>query len=195
MNTSRHYGIIMVCWTWSRTRKPLSRDSSLLSNFSVIQLWFHHKKDARLLEFVILSVPPLSSYKQFTSKVLHCFVIIDCFLLSATCQSLVEDKVDQYRENMKEWYWVGRMCWWTTLFSPWICLFSSAGQQVPADVLLSPKPAKIMKCEKLQLQIPVCLNCLPICPDQPGMCGSLWWHSEILEQNQNNDPNRPNWSC
>ncbi|CAK9229045.1 unnamed protein product [Sphagnum troendelagicum] len=48
-----------------------------------------------------------------------------------------------------------------------------AGQQVPADVLLSPKPAKIMKREKLQLQIPVCLNCLPICPDQPGMCGSL----------------------
>jgi hypothetical protein len=27
------------------------------------------------------------------------------------------------------------------------------------------------------------------------MCASLWWHSEILEQNQNDDPNLPNWSC
>lgn len=111
---------------WSRTRKPLSRDSSLLSNFNVIQLWLHHKKDAKLLEFLILSVPPLSSYKQFTSKVLHWFVIIDCFLLSATtCQSLVEDKVNQYRENMKEWYWVGRMCWWTTLFTLDLSVFIS----------------------------------------------------------------------
>jgi hypothetical protein len=27
------------------------------------------------------------------------------------------------------------------------------------------------------------------------MCASLWWHSVILEQNQNDDPNLPNWSC
>ncbi len=43
------------------------------------------------------------------------------------------------------------------LFSPWICLFSSAGQQVPADVLLSPKPAKIMKREEAPAADP-CLS-------------------------------------
>ncbi len=45
----------------------------------------------------------------------------------------------------------------STHFSPWICLFSSAGQQAPADVLLSPKPAKIMKREEAPAADP-CLS-------------------------------------
>lgn len=144
---------------WSRNWKPLSRDSSLLSNFNVIQLWFHHKKDATLLEFLILSVPPLSSYKQFTSKVLHWFVITDCFLLSpTTCQSLVEDKVKQYRENMKERYGVGRMCWWTTLtFHPGFVCFHQLDSKHLQMSRCHQNLQKIMKREEAPTAVP-CLS-------------------------------------
>ncbi len=161
---------------WSRTRKALSRDSSLLSNSNVIQLWFHHKRDARLLEFLILSVPPLSSYKQFTSKVLHWFLITDCFLLSATtCQSLVEDKVKQYRENMKERYGVGRMCWWTALtFHPGFVCFHQLDSKHLQMSCCHQNLQRSWNVKKLQLQIPVCHNFLPnLSKSARNVCQSL----------------------